>query len=55
MDMLTLDELLAKLAETLDPDEILELLDISSEDLLEAFSERVGDKYDRIVEEYYDE
>ena len=53
--MLTLDELIMKLGEELDPDELLELLDISSEDLLEAFAERVADKYDRIVGDLCDE
>ena len=53
--MLTLDELLERLAGSLDHEEVCELLDISVEDLLDKFSERVADKYDRIMEEFEDE
>jgi hypothetical protein len=47
--MLTLDELMQKVATLLNPEEIVDLLGLSSEDLVEAFHEKIADHYDRIV------
>ena len=49
--MLTLDELMKKGSSLLDPDEIVELLGLSSEDLVEAFHEEIAEEYERIVTE----
>jgi len=49
--MLTLDELMARISEILDPEEIVDLLHLTSRDLVEAFSEKIGDEYERITNE----
>lgn len=53
--MLTLEELVEKIAEQTDEVSILELLNINSFDLVEAFKDRVEDKYETLSKEYDDE
>lgn len=50
--MLTLDELLEKIAEQTDEVSILELLNINSFDLVERFSDKIEDRYEELVEKY---
>ncbi|MDC0529229.1 hypothetical protein OAO19_03060 [Gammaproteobacteria bacterium] len=47
---LTLEELKEKLLKECDPDEIVEQLDLSTEDLLEAFTDRLDEKSYRFQE-----
>ena len=47
----TVTELQEKLLSQYDTVDILELLDISAEDLVEAFKERLEDRYDYLVKE----
>lgn len=51
---LTLPELMEKLAQ-LDELTILELLDISSEELVEFLADQVEEKYDDLIEYFDDE
>lgn len=51
----TLRELQERLAERLDPDALVDLLDVSSEDIVEAFPEKVDEKFDILITEYFDE
>ena len=48
---LTLEELKERLETQFDEVSILELLEINSHDLLAAFSDRVEDNYDKLLEE----
>ena len=50
--MLTLVELKEELAKTCDEISLLEILEINSYDLVEAFSDRIEDKYDELVSEF---
>lgn len=52
--MLTLAELSNKLKET-DEISLMELLEISSEDLVERFVDKIEDKYDILRKEYEEE
>lgn len=52
---LTLDELCAKLLTQYDELLICEVLDITAEDLVERFDDRVADRYDELMEELEDE
>tara|TARA_R110000823_G_scaffold96678_3_gene210518 strand:- start:2405 stop:2584 length:180 start_codon:yes stop_codon:yes gene_type:complete len=52
---MTPDELIAHVAETVDPDLIVEILELSSEDLLEAFREEFLRKRDKFIEPNDDE
>lgn len=52
--MLTFEELKERIAENTDEVMILELLNINSFDLVEAFSDRVEEKYEKLIEEYDD-
>jgi hypothetical protein len=49
--MLTHDELMAEVANTYDPDLIVEILEISSEELLEAFQEKFKLKLSKFIDE----
>lgn len=51
----TLDELMERLAERLDPEEILELLQITTEELVGAFEDKIRENFDRLEEEMYGE
>lgn len=53
--MPTLPELKQLLVQRLDPNELLEVLDIPMEDLVEALSDYISDKYDYLVKEYCEE
>jgi hypothetical protein len=50
--MLTLEELMARMLGRLDPDDIIFLLDISSEDLLDKFDYKVQERYEEIHDEF---
>ena len=52
--MLTLVELAIKLKET-DEISLMEVLEISSEDLVERFADKIEDKYDTLRKEYEEE
>lgn len=54
-DNITIRELQERLAERRDPDEIVELLDIESSELVEAFPDKVEFYYDELVQELFDE
>ena len=51
----TLVELRLKLAELFDEVTLLELLNINSFDLIEAFAERVEDNYEKLIAELEEE
>lgn len=53
--MLTLSELKEKIALRTDEVTILELLNINAEDLVEAFQDRIEDKFEELSKEYNDE
>lgn len=52
---MTLSELKQRLAERLDPDTLLEELNISSEELVERFTDKIEDDFDRLEAEYDDQ
>ena len=49
--MLTLDEIHEKILLQYDPEDVLELLEISTEDLLDTFHFRLVEHYDKLNEE----
>jgi hypothetical protein len=53
--MLTLEELKSRLADNYDEITILEVLHISSEDLVERFEDRVEKYFDRLADEFEDD
>lgn len=53
--MLTLEELKTRLATKFDPNDLLELLNITSEELVEAFADRIEEKQDKLREELNDD
>lgn len=52
--MLTVRDLVKLLSLNCDPDELVQILDISSEDLCERFVDRIEDKYDELIEDFND-
>jgi hypothetical protein len=52
---LLLSELKARLAQEFDPDTILEILKITSEELVEAFSDRIEEQYEELIGEVDEE
>lgn len=52
--MLTLIELKQRMAEQLNPDELVEILEISSEELVEAFYDKIEERFDHFQGEYGD-
>lgn len=52
---MTLDELREKLLDNYDPDDIISALDISSEELLDRFEDKLIDKLDKLEGEFEDE
>lgn len=54
MSDVTIRELQERLAERYDPDEIVEVLDITSDELVEAFPDKVEEHYDELVQELFD-
>lgn len=55
MSDVTIRELQERLSERRDPDEIVELLNVSSEELVEAFPDKIEEHYDELVSELFDE
>ena len=53
--MLTLSEICEKIISQYDPDDVLEMLEITTEELLDAFEYRVRDLYDKLNEEFEDD
>lgn len=51
MDNLTLDEVVAKVGTIYDPEELVEALDLTSEEIAEAFAERVWVNRERLLDE----
>lgn len=51
----TLKELQNRLAERYDPDELVELLEISSEELSEAFPDHIESKFEALANELFDD
>ena len=52
--MITLTELREKIAENCDEITILELLEINSYDLVEAFSDKIDERFDKLVVDFLD-
>ena len=52
--MRTLEEIGAILAQRMEHEEICDLLNISTEELLERFEDKIADKYDELNEEIED-
>jgi hypothetical protein len=52
--MLTLQELKDKMTENLSEIDVMELLEISTEDLVERFSDKIEDKYEQILNQLED-
>lgn len=55
MQELTLVELKERIVDHIDPDTLLELLDISMEDLVEALSDHIEENYVKIARELPDD
>ena len=51
----TLEELKECLAQRVDEVTLLEVLNINATDIVEAFEDRVEDKFDLLVTEYFDD
>ncbi len=49
--MLTLPELKEKIVQQVDEVDIIDLLGLTTEDIVNAFEDKIEDKWDRIVEE----
>ena len=52
--MLTLQELKDKMAENLSEIDVMELLELTTEDLVERFSDKIEDKYEQILNQLED-
>lgn len=52
--MLTLQELKDKMSENLSEIDVMELLELTTEDLVERFSDKIEDKYEQIVNQLED-
>lgn len=52
---LTLEEIKDRLLETMDPDELLEVLQITSEDILDRFEDRLISRIEVLEEELMEE
>lgn len=51
---MTLTELKQRMADKLNPDEILEILEVDSEELLEYFEDKVEARFEELAREYGD-
>ena len=51
----TLEELKERIVETTDPDVLVELLNISSDELVEGFSDKIEARYQYLMKELFDE
>jgi len=49
-DMHTLDELLAIIKERIDPDELIDILGLTTDDLVQELFEKIADNRDKIIE-----
>jgi len=52
---LTLDELRDKLLDQYDPDDLIELLQISAEELLDRFEDKLINRFETLQDEFLDE
>ena len=52
--MLTLQELKDKMTENLSEIDVMELLELTTEDLVERFSDKIEDKYEQILNQLED-
>lgn len=52
--MLTLQELKDKMAENLSEIDVMELLELTTEDLVERFSDKIEEKYEQIINQLED-
>jgi hypothetical protein len=50
--MLTLEELMARMLTEMDPDDILVLLGITSEELIDKFADKIEERYEEIHDEF---
>jgi len=48
--MYTIDELLAIIKERIDPDELIDLLGVTTEELVQDLFERIADNREKIIE-----
>lgn len=48
--MHTLDELLAIIKERIDPDELIDILGLTTDDLVQELFEKIADNRDKIIE-----
>ena len=53
--MLTLVELKQRMADRLNPDELVEILNISSEELVDAFADKIEERLDHFLTEFDDD
>jgi hypothetical protein len=52
---LTLEELKEKLMENYDPDDLLEFLELSSEEILDRFEDKVIRRFEQLEQEFIEE
>ena len=52
---LTLEELKEKLMENYDPDDLLEFLELSSEEILDRFEDKVIKRFEQFEQEFIEE
>ncbi len=53
--MLTFKELKERMSERLNPDDLIEILEISSEELVEAFQDKIQERLDHFLGEFDEE
>ena len=51
---LTIEELKERIVDHLDPDDFLEVLDIGIEELVEAFTDKIEEQYEQLIEDLSD-
>lgn len=54
-DNITVREVQERLAERWNPDEIVDVLEVSSAELVEAFPDKIEDRYEQLVQELFDD
>ena len=52
---MTFQDLKQRLMERADPDVLVELLDLSSEDIVNAFQDQIEDRFDQLKDQYFPE
>lgn len=52
---ITLADLKQRILDRVDPDRLVELLNLNTEQLVAAFEDEIEEKYDELVSELYDE